>query len=171
MNSSLFPKYLSNSPIFVQFRFFAYRNLHFLLSLFWPWCIYASCFTPTGRPCWCNQVLFWLLLSKESNTLVWRYLMGLAPAHLVKLSLSAWIFHSLHSIEQVSSPAARFTLILTSTGSQHSWPSRLKEFEWEDSHCTASEYFVCAVKWWLQDLFIYLFPDRRWQGVFAAAQG
>jgi len=39
------------SPIFVKFTRFL-PTLHvFCFPLFWPWCIYASCYTPTGRPC------------------------------------------------------------------------------------------------------------------------
>jgi len=48
INSPLFPQNLYISPLFPQ-------NLHFLLNLwffcfplFWPGCIYASCFTRTG---------------------------------------------------------------------------------------------------------------------------
>jgi len=40
--------------IFMKLTFFAYLKL-FSYPLFWSWCIYASCFTSTGRPCKFND--------------------------------------------------------------------------------------------------------------------
>jgi len=45
--SSISAKFI-NSP-YLRSIYVFWLHLRFLASLFWPWCIYASCFTRTGR--------------------------------------------------------------------------------------------------------------------------
>jgi len=60
---------------FIQFTFFV-LNLRFIASpLFWPWCIYASCFTCTGRPWifWLSKTTPLVLESLSCNSFIfWR---------------------------------------------------------------------------------------------------
>jgi len=56
----IFTKFINFLPILIQFTFFCLIYVFFCFPLFWPWCIYASYFTRTGR--------LWLALFISSSS-------------------------------------------------------------------------------------------------------
>ena len=62
-----FRKIYKYSPVFIQFTLFC-LILVFCFPLLWPWCIYASCFTCTGRR-WAYVFESLLVLLKSDTNL------------------------------------------------------------------------------------------------------